>query len=319
VPRPSRPGRQRLLAQLGLVAIAVVLGAGALSTALSATDTVPSAPPGSTGPGTTLPVSGGSGNVALGPTGTSEAAIVTSVIDGDTIRVQVGTQEHTVRYIGIDAPAMDDADPTTRALAAVARDRNVALVADRTVLLERDTSEADEDGRLLRYVWIETDGDRELVNLQLVRLGLARVATERPDDRYANEFRAAEAIARRAHAGVWIPSAAPTTTLIIDDRLYFIEAGTRERFTGGAGAYRWTALAIDPGPATASWTATAPTNDACAVTWTLEPTEGVEISGSIDVPHGGKETGNRVVDLTAMDAALVVSSTCERWAVAFER
>ena len=36
---------------------------------------------------------------------------------------------------------------------------NAALVAGATVLLESDVSDTDRFGRLLRYVWVEGDGD----------------------------------------------------------------------------------------------------------------------------------------------------------------
>jgi len=40
-----------------------------------------------------------------------EMGVVTSVIDGDTIHVDIGGKDYSVRYIGIDAP--ETRDPTT--------------------------------------------------------------------------------------------------------------------------------------------------------------------------------------------------------------
>ena len=100
----------------------------------------------------------------------TEAKVV-EVVDGDTIKVFVAGEKHTLRYIGIDTPEMSAAD------GAAARAQNIALVSGRTVRLEQDVSPTDPYGRLLRYVWI---GDM-LVNAELVRLGYARAVAYPPD------------------------------------------------------------------------------------------------------------------------------------------
>ncbi len=66
------------------------------------------------------------------------------VIDGDTIVIEGG---HHVRYIGIDASERDE--PLYRE----AKEANGALVKGKTVRLERDVSDRDRYGRLLRYVY----------------------------------------------------------------------------------------------------------------------------------------------------------------------
>ena len=63
-------------------------------------------------------------------------------------------------------------------------------------MLEKDVSETDRFGRLLRYVWL-VDGDRwTLVDLELVVRGFAQVETDPPDVKYADRFVAAQRIAR---------------------------------------------------------------------------------------------------------------------------
>ena len=76
-------------------------------------------------------------------------ATVTRVIDGDTIEVDIGGTPYRVRYIGIDTPERGQYgyEKATQA--------NAQLVSGKVVELEKDISETDKYGRLLRYVWVE--------------------------------------------------------------------------------------------------------------------------------------------------------------------
>lgn len=122
---------------------------------------------------------------------------VNRVIDGDTVVLADG---RTVRYIGIDAPE-------TGATAGIAREcwadeataANRALVEGREVRLEKDTSDTDRYGRLLRYVWI---GDT-MVNHELVVQGVATAKRYKPDTARAADLEAAQAEAKAATRGMW--------------------------------------------------------------------------------------------------------------------
>ena len=74
---------------------------------------------------------------------------------------------------------------------------NAGLVDGAMVYLERDVSETDSFGRLLRYVWLDR-GEQSwlLVNLRLVERGLAQVSTFPPDVKYEDLFLAATDVAR---------------------------------------------------------------------------------------------------------------------------
>ena len=102
-----------------------------------------------------------------------QTGVVTAIIDGDTIYVQIDGSEYSVRYIGIDAPELDDREP----LAEEAKQLNASLVDGKTVTLVRDVSETDVYGRLLRYVLVED----VFVNYELVREGLAEPKRYPPD------------------------------------------------------------------------------------------------------------------------------------------
>ncbi|HEX3053997.1 MAG TPA: thermonuclease family protein, partial [Aggregatilineaceae bacterium] len=94
----------------------------------------------------TLPSSGG------------ETGKVVDIIDGDTIDVRISGEVYRVRYIGVNTPERDDD------CYAEATNANADLVEGQTVTLERDVSDTDQYGRLLRYVYV---GDT-FVNAALV-------------------------------------------------------------------------------------------------------------------------------------------------------
>ena len=124
-------------------------------------------------------------------------------MDGDTIRVRIGGLQQLVRYIGIDTPeTLPDLPPEPFGLEATAVNRS--LLNGGSLVLERDVSETDRFGRLLRYVWVRSDAGRyTLVNRELLLLGFAQVTTHPPDVRYADELLAAERQARDAGRGLW--------------------------------------------------------------------------------------------------------------------
>ncbi len=134
--------------------------------------------------------------------------LVVNVIDGDTIAVVLdgdpGRQAYQVRYIGIDAPNNLSSDPW----GVAAYETNKKLVNLKIVRLERDQSDFDAEGYLLRHVYF----DNQLVSLALVEQGLARAAIEEPDTAFESEIVAAEAQAREARRGLWGPQP-PTPTV----------------------------------------------------------------------------------------------------------
>src|SRR3990172_3934842 len=86
---------------------------------------------------------------------------------------------------------------------------NKALVAGRHVTMEKDVSENDRFGRLLRYVWLQRPEGWLMVNLELVRTGFAAVSTYPPDVKYVDLLLAAQRDAREAGAGPWGGQPAP--------------------------------------------------------------------------------------------------------------
>ena len=130
---------------------------------------------------------------------TPATPLATRVIDGDTIEVNIGGTMHKVRYIGIDTPELDDKRAEYCALAQEATRYNRQLVEGKNVRLEKDVSEVDQYGRLLRYVYV----DDIFVNAELVRQGLAWAKAYEPDTKYQDTLEKAESEARQDKIGVW--------------------------------------------------------------------------------------------------------------------
>jgi micrococcal nuclease len=153
------------------------------------------------------------GCVSLAPTTTTSPVpktqiTVTRVIDGDTIEVDIAGTIYAVRYNGIDTPELTDKRPEIYALAQEATQYNRQLVEGKIVRLEKDVSETDKYGRLLRYVYV----DDIFVNAELVRLGYAQVVTYPPDVRYQDLLLQLQKEAKEASRGLWALVPPPTTT-----------------------------------------------------------------------------------------------------------
>jgi micrococcal nuclease len=126
-------------------------------------------------------------------------AYVTSVTDGDTIRVRSRGRTLDVRLIGIDTPeSVAPGAPVQCFARAAARFTTRELEGER-VRLEFDLERRDRYGRTLAYVW----RGEELFNETLVREGYAFVTTYPPNVRYEDVFLAAQREARAAERGVW--------------------------------------------------------------------------------------------------------------------
>lgn len=102
---------------------------------------------------------------------TKETGVCIRVIDGDTIEVAVDGRVEKVRYIGVNAPEHGQAG------FHAAAEANRRLVDGKTVTLERDRTDRDKYGRLLRYVWV----NEKFVNRELVRSGKAKVMAIAPN------------------------------------------------------------------------------------------------------------------------------------------
>lgn len=191
-----------------------IAGIGALILMLSFGLLVASAPPSTRRPAqekVASPSAAISQTPQASPSGTTLAhggvfATVTHVVDGDTIKLESG---EVVRYIGMNTPETVDPRRPVECFGKEASAKNKALVEGQTVELEKDVSEKDKYGRLLRYVWL---GDT-MINELLVREGFAQVSTYPPDVKYKDRFLAAERLAREEKKGLWGSACEVTPTI----------------------------------------------------------------------------------------------------------
>jgi micrococcal nuclease len=127
------------------------------------------------------------------------SAIVTRIIDGDTIEVAIGETTYHVRYIGIDSP---EGSSNQEDYGMQATQKNKDLVLGKKVVLIKDVSETDQFDRLLRYVFV----DNLFVNYELVALGNAKAIAYEPDIACHVTFSNAEILAHSALLGLWAPA-----------------------------------------------------------------------------------------------------------------
>jgi micrococcal nuclease len=156
-----------------------------------------------TSPNSAGPTMPGSTTIAsAGPTvggGSRDNALVTRVVDGDTVEALFGGRPLTVRLIGIDTPESVAPDQPVQCFAHQASAYTTERLEGARVRLQFDLERIDPFGRTLAYLWL---GD-ELFNETLVREGYAFVTTYPPNVRYVDRFRAAQREARSAGRGVW--------------------------------------------------------------------------------------------------------------------
>ena len=123
---------------------------------------------------------------------------VLRVIDGDTIELESGQK---VRYIGIDTPETVDPRRDPQCFGQEASLQNKKLVEGKDIYLEKDISQTDKYGRLLRYIYLE---ENEIsINEQLIKEGYAVASSYPPDIKYQEKLKTAEQEARDNQKGLW--------------------------------------------------------------------------------------------------------------------
>lgn len=126
----------------------------------------------------------------------TNAAVVTRVIDGDTIEIASGEK---IRLIGIDTPETVDPRRGVQCFGKAASEYTKSLVLNKQVQLVKDISETDRYGRLLRYIYV----DDEFINEKLVREGYAKASSYPPDIKFQSILQDAQTSAQNDNKGLW--------------------------------------------------------------------------------------------------------------------
>ena len=132
------------------------------------------------------------------------SAHIRRVVDGDTVILSDGRR---MRLIGINAPEIGEkSELYGREAASWLAD----TVEGKTVYLEKDISDTDQYGRLLRYIWLDQpevlneESIRSLmINAVMVDQGYAQPYTFPPDVKYAEVILTCAREARDNERGLW--------------------------------------------------------------------------------------------------------------------
>lgn len=134
---------------------------------------------------------------------------VMRVIDGDTVEIFIAGYLYKVRYLLIETPETHDPFRGEEKFGKEAYEFNKSLVEGKIVRLEKDITEFDKYGRLLRYVYL----DSIMVNLELLRNGLAEIYFIKPDVKHYSLFAEIETDAQKQKLGIWSMREVPADTL----------------------------------------------------------------------------------------------------------
>jgi endonuclease YncB( thermonuclease family) len=133
--------------------------------------------------------------VTLPPPEVQVTGTVTGVTDGDTIEVLLDGTTVDVRLLGINSPELSECwgEESMVELSS--------LIADKDVLLVEGPIDIDPFGRLLRYVYLETDEGPTFVNAALIETGHA-IGLHQGSE-YDISFKEIEARAFQSGRGMW--------------------------------------------------------------------------------------------------------------------
>jgi endonuclease YncB( thermonuclease family) len=132
-----------------------------------------------------------------------EKALVTRVIDGDTIEVKINENVEKIRLIGIDTPETVSPNVGVECFGHEASNKAKADLVNKSVILVSDDSQGDKDkyGRLLRYIYLE--GQAVSYNEQLILGGFAEEYTYDEEYELYDRFADAELEAILEGKGMW--------------------------------------------------------------------------------------------------------------------
>ncbi|MCH2227230.1 MAG: thermonuclease family protein [Candidatus Caenarcaniphilales bacterium] len=146
---------------------------------------------------------------------------VIQIFDGDTVKIkkcldkkckQISSEQLRIRLLGIDCPEIKQEQWGKRA-----KEELEALIPDSQVIrLETDIVKKDKYGRTLAYLYAtgktlnsKDKSQQEKVlqskslNEHLLRKGLAQIFILAPNNKYSDNFKRAESLARKEKLNIW--------------------------------------------------------------------------------------------------------------------
>lgn len=143
-----------------------------------------------------------------------QKATIVRVVDGDTIVANIDGKEYKIRLIGVNTPETVHPSKPVEYYGKEASEFTKSVITEgREIYLEKDVSDVDRYGRMLRYVWLQvpkeqlnpsdSDIDNNMFNALLLKDGYAQVSTFPPDVNYQEHFLELEKIAKEEKKGLW--------------------------------------------------------------------------------------------------------------------
>ncbi len=161
--------------------------------------------------------------------GKKVTARVISVIDGDTIDVDINGKKERVRMIGIDTPETVHPKKAVEKFGIQASDFTKKMLTGKTVILEFGDEERDKYDRLLAYVIL----DGVNFNGELIRRGFAYAYLRFPFS-LSSLFSIYEEEARKAKIGLWADPEAEA--FVLETKEDVEEEKIQERAMTGSGS-----------------------------------------------------------------------------------
>ncbi|MCK5479124.1 MAG: thermonuclease family protein [Methylococcales bacterium] len=122
---------------------------------------------------------------------------IKKVYDGDTILLDNGKK---VRFLGINTPEVEGRNKSAQRGGEEAKTWLLDKLKNNKIRLEHDVEKQDKYSRLLAHVFTE---DKEHINLELVKKGLASVTIHPPNLKYTDALLAAQQQAEQIRLGIW--------------------------------------------------------------------------------------------------------------------
>ena len=122
-----------------------------------------------------------------------QSATVLRVIDGNTIVVDTERGERTVQMIGVDTPIYGDR------FHEFAQEVTQSWIFGAQIALEADVDDKDDQGRLLRYVYL----DGVMINAAILLNGLGTAVNDGRNMRYNSYLSGMQRRAQDSGIGIW--------------------------------------------------------------------------------------------------------------------
>jgi micrococcal nuclease len=127
---------------------------------------------------------------------------ILNVIDGDTVDIDINGNTERVRLIGVNTPETKHPTKPIECFGPEASAYLTQLLPKGThVRIERDIEARDRYGRMLLYLYRESDN--LFINLDLVLRGYGTPMSIEPNIFHRNDFVHAAAVAETTNVGLW--------------------------------------------------------------------------------------------------------------------